>query len=420
MTKEENGPVVRVPASSANLGSGFDVLGMALNLCADFGTGDAPQNALQLDEFHPANIAFVLSGGEGPLWMSGSIPMARGLGFSGAARVGGAALAVVQGSDRPQVALRNGVQRILRISSELEGHGDNVVASLFGGVAALVDGTTVSLRLGPVISNATVVAWIPEVTTSTDSSRAGLPRMIDRADAVHNLGRVVQFVVAIEHDDPTMLLGATSDRLHQSSRFEHMPGAAEALAAGVEAGAWCGWHCCAMVQMSRPWSGRCQMMAIASNLELTPLAPESPNHLTRWGLHAKRGVPISRTNVREVSCQVCLSSSKSSPDTCVVRSSLRSLSPKRRTSEGSRFRIQANSEHNSRVRVSRQDHLGVYAGQLKLTMSFEFASRWECCPNWLTRSARCGCNVRRIGKRTSLSLSRNERHPNTMLILTPR
>jgi len=214
---------------------------MALNLCADFGTGDAPQGALQLDEFHPASIAFVSSGGDGPLWTKGSIPMARGLGFSGAARVGGAALAVVQGSDSPMDALRNGAEKILRISSELEGHGDNVVASLFGGIAALVDGTTVSLRLGPVISNATVVVWIPEVTTSTDSSRASLAPTVDRADAIHNLGRVVQFVTAIEHDDPTLLDGATSDRLHQSSRFEHVPGASEALVAGVEAGAWCGW-----------------------------------------------------------------------------------------------------------------------------------------------------------------------------------
>jgi len=231
----EISPVIRVPASSANLGPGFDVLGMALDLCADFGTGAAPDGALQLDEFHPASIAFVLSGGEGPLWMRGS------MGFSGAARVGGAALAVVQGSVSPRSALRDGAEKILRISSDLEGHGDNVVASLFGGIAALVDGTTVSLRLGPVISNGTVVVWIPDVTTATDSSRAGLAPTVDRADAVHNLGRVVQLVVAIERDDPALLGGATSDRLHQSSRFEHLPGAPEALAAGVEAGAWCGW-----------------------------------------------------------------------------------------------------------------------------------------------------------------------------------
>ena len=124
--------VVRVPASSANLGSGFDVLGMALDLHADFGTGPAPDGAQHLDEHHPTSIAFESAGGAGSVWMRGSIPMARGLGFSGAARVGGVGLAVVQGADDPTVALRDGAQKILRISADLEGHGDNVAASLVG------------------------------------------------------------------------------------------------------------------------------------------------------------------------------------------------------------------------------------------------------------------------------------------------
>ena len=88
---------------------------------------------------------------------------------------------------------------------------------------------------------ATVVVWIPEATTSTDSSRAGLPSTVERADAIHNLGRVVQFVLAVERDDPSLLVGATSDRMHQSHRLSFVEGATEALAAGVDAGAWCGW-----------------------------------------------------------------------------------------------------------------------------------------------------------------------------------
>ena len=233
--------VVRVPASSANLGPGFDVLGMALDICADFGSGAAPAGALQLDEFHPASVAFVAAGGDGPLWMDGSIPMARGLGFSGAARVGGAALAVVQGAADPEAALRDGDEKILQISTELEGHGDNVAASLFGGITASVNGTTLLLRVGPIVAAASVVVWVPDVTTSTDSSRAGLPPTVDRADAVYNLGSIVQFVVAIEHDDPGLLINATSDRLHQSHRLPHVAGASEALEAGLGAGAWCGW-----------------------------------------------------------------------------------------------------------------------------------------------------------------------------------
>jgi homoserine kinase len=233
--------VVRVPASSANLGPGFDVLGMALDLCADFGTGVAPDGALQLDEYHPTSIAFVSSGGAGPVWMRGSIPMGRGLGFSGAARVGGAALAVVQGAEDPSAALHDGAENILRTSAGLEGHTDNVAASLYGGVVASVDRAALPLSVGPMIAAATVVVWIPETTTSTDSSRAGLPSTVERPDAVHNLGRVVQFVLAVERDDPTLLVGATSDRLHQSRRLSYVAASAEALAVGVDAGAWCGW-----------------------------------------------------------------------------------------------------------------------------------------------------------------------------------
>jgi homoserine kinase len=235
------GLVVRVPASSANLGPGFDVLGMALDLCADFGTGMAPDGALQLDEYHPTSIAFVSSGGAGPVWTRGSIPMGRGLGFSGAARVGGAALAAVQGAEDPSTALHEGAEHILRMSAGLEGHADNVGASLYGGVVASVDGAALPLSIGPTIAAATVVVWIPETTTSTDSSRAGLAPTVERSDAVHNLARVVQFVLAVERDDPTLLAGATSDRLHQSHRLPYVAGAAEALAAGVDAGAWCGW-----------------------------------------------------------------------------------------------------------------------------------------------------------------------------------
>jgi homoserine kinase len=81
---------VRVPATSANLGPGFDVLGLALSLYAEVGVVDAdlmPDDASIADEGHPAHIAFVRAGGVGRIWVRNSIPMGRGLGFSGAVRV---------------------------------------------------------------------------------------------------------------------------------------------------------------------------------------------------------------------------------------------------------------------------------------------------------------------------------------------
>ena len=228
---------VRVPASSANLGAGFDVFGMALGLYADVGVGSAPDGARQLDEHHPGRAAFDLLGGGGPIWLRSNIPMARGLGFSGAVRVAAAAVAAVQ-SGRP---IPEASAEILAVASELEGHGDNVAASLRGGVTAYVGGRAIPFRLGPVVSGAAFIAWVPDVTTSTDRSRTLLANEVARSAAVHNIGRATQFVLALAHDDPTLLRGATDDELHQGERLRLVPGAADAMMAGVDAGAWCAW-----------------------------------------------------------------------------------------------------------------------------------------------------------------------------------
>lgn len=237
--------VVRVPASSANLGAGFDVLGMALDLYLDVGVGDPPADARPVDRRHPSATAFsaavTASGSTPPLWIRTSIPMSRGLGFSGAARVGGAALAVALSRDDPGAALVAERGSILDVAARLERHGDNAAASVLGGVVVWVDGRAVPLRVGPRLAAAAVVVWIPGVTTSTDRSRDALPATVRRSDAVANLGRIAQFVVAIEHDDPWLLVDATEDRLHQAIRLADVPDGAAALDAGVAAGAWCGW-----------------------------------------------------------------------------------------------------------------------------------------------------------------------------------
>ena len=237
--------VVRVPASSANLGAGFDVLGMALDLALDIGFGDPPEAAQPIDRHHPSATAFAAANGgrqsPNPLWVRSSIPMGRGLGFSGAARVAGAALATIALADDPAAALVAERGAILDVAVGLERHGDNAAASLAGGVVAWVGGGVIPLRVGPVLAAATVVVWVPDTTTSTERSRGALAGEIARADVVHNLGRVAQFVAAIEQDDPSMLVGATDDRLHQAVRLAAVPGASDALDAGVSAGAWCGW-----------------------------------------------------------------------------------------------------------------------------------------------------------------------------------
>ncbi len=230
--------IVRVPASSANLGPGFDALGMALDLHAEVGLLDdvLPQGAQAVDDHHPAAKAFRLAGGRGALWVRCRIPVGRGMGFSGAVRVGGLIAATVQRAGADAVA--GATAEILRAATELEGHADNVAASLFGGVVATAAGRAVNVPLG---FDPAVVVWVPSSTTSTDESRHRLSATVSFADAAFNVGRTALLVAALASGDVRALRDATEDRLHQQARLSSAAPSQEALACGLGAGAWCGW-----------------------------------------------------------------------------------------------------------------------------------------------------------------------------------
>lgn len=233
--------IARVPASSANLGPGFDTLGLALSLTAELGlvesASELPEGARACDRHHPAQIAFERCGGEGRVWERCSIPAGRGLGFSGAVRVGGGALALAQryGVDALDDARR---AELLAVVSELEGHADNVAASIHGGVVATADGRVVRV---PLAVDPAVVVWIPSFVTKTDESRRALGGPVPFADAVFNVGRVAMLVGALAAGDVDALRMATQDRLHQPSRLAAAGPSAAAIDAALAAGAWCSW-----------------------------------------------------------------------------------------------------------------------------------------------------------------------------------
>jgi homoserine kinase len=232
--------IVRVPASSANIGPGFDTLGMALSMHAEAGVidGEVPPGAQRIDQFHPAGVAFRRAGGEGDLWVCSPIPVGRGLGFSGAVRVAGIVVAHAQrhGSDPELLAAH--MRPMLALASELEGHADNVAASLFGGIVATADGRAVRI---PLAFDPAIVVWIPSFTTSTDESRSKLGRDVAMEDAVFNVGRTALLVAALAAGDVEALRSATQDRLHQDHRLASVEPSKDALAAALEAGAWCSW-----------------------------------------------------------------------------------------------------------------------------------------------------------------------------------
>lgn len=229
---------VRVPATSANLGPGFDALGMAFSLYCDvglLGVDEMPERGAEAESGHPAQVAFERAGGTGKVWVRNEIPMGRGLGFSGAARIGGIVAAEMQ-ERGPSWSVTE--SDALRIGTELEGHADNVAASLYGGVVATAADRAVRV---PVNLDVDYVVWSPHFTTSTNESRGRIGTSISLSDAVFNIGHTALLVAAFASGDVSVLAEAVKDRIHQDIRFGLAPACRDAFDAGMAAGAVCGW-----------------------------------------------------------------------------------------------------------------------------------------------------------------------------------
>jgi homoserine kinase len=235
---------VRVPASTSNLGAGFDCCGLALKLylrarasvrpdgtpVAIRTSGEGASLCAEKNLLYRA-MRFVTER-EGlrlppvRLAVRSEIPLASGLGSSGAAILAGVALAN-ELSGRPL-----SVETMLRYATQLEGHADNVAAALLGGwvVHAInPDGSVLAVRR-PWPKDLKIIVVTPHVQLETAQARAALPELVQRADAVFNMQRIALFHAAIENGDYDLLWEAMRDRLHQPYRQDLVPGLAEALA----------------------------------------------------------------------------------------------------------------------------------------------------------------------------------------------
>ena len=232
---------VRVPASSANLGPGFDALGMALSLYLVVGIdgqGTPVDGARVVDAHHPAQVAFAENGGTGSLWVASKIPMGRGLGFSGAARVAGVVAAHAQREGTDAETFERAKRSMLHLTTAMEGHPDNVAASLYGGVTASASGEVVRLPLG---IEPAIVAWVPETQTSTEKSRTTIPSQIPLKDVIYNIGHTALVMGALASGDTNVMRTAFTDRLHQDVRLAAAPTSKAALEAALTTSAWAAW-----------------------------------------------------------------------------------------------------------------------------------------------------------------------------------
>lgn len=213
--------IVSAPASSANLGPGFDCLALALDLPFRLAVGDeVPHRFHPVEPTHPAAVAFAEAGGDpavGLHWAS-PIPPGRGLGYSGAARVAGAyAAGVLDGLAHG--AARDGAHVV---AARLEGHADNSAASAHGGFTVAVGERVLHL---PVPADLVVVVWSPASTTATEASRRALPARVAFGDAVQSVAGAAAWVAALATGELGVLREACEDRLHQDVRLEARPDA---------------------------------------------------------------------------------------------------------------------------------------------------------------------------------------------------
>ena len=240
--------IVRVPATSANVGVGFDCLGLALDLTATFLM--TPSERLEVEGCEER-----FRGKDNLVWQSyldacrelnlepqplhitilSPIPLSGGLGSSSACVIAGIGAAMAlspEGFDRA---------RALELAVRLEGHPDNVAPALLGGlVSSFVDGDVTTSTRMDVADNLRFVAIAPPYEVRTSEARRVLPTEVSRDTAVWQMGRCVAMVRALELGDARLLAAACHDRLHEPYRAKLIPDYDTLRRAALEAGA-CGF-----------------------------------------------------------------------------------------------------------------------------------------------------------------------------------
>jgi homoserine kinase len=225
--------LVRVPASSANLGPGFDLLAAAMALHVELEVVETGRFVVRTDlriardrrNLCVRGFAKLHDPSRFEFRIRSNVPLSGGLGTSAAAYVAGLLAAD---------SMFELDADVLGIATALEGHPDNVAAAIHGGFVACVGGEVVRLAVPPMLE---AVLVVPSEAVRTKQARAALPAAVAMPDVVHNLGRTAQLVLGLERGDLSLLAAGLHDRLHQPHRAHLYPRSAalvdEAAALGA-------------------------------------------------------------------------------------------------------------------------------------------------------------------------------------------
>jgi len=240
---------IRVPATTANVGCGFDTFGMALGYYNYIDCEEACQACVHIvghgEQYLPTSEQNLMlraaqavydAAGRGPaklaLTAHNNIPLSRGMGSSSAAIVGGLYAAnQILGQPLP-------IAKLLLMATEIEGHPDNVAPALLGGFTIIVsDRKEQRVKRIALPKSLMAVLVIPDYPVSTKKARAILPQKVPLADAVYNLSHAALLAVSLAEGDLLGFGEMLKDRLHQPYRFSLIPGAADVAAAAKAKGA---------------------------------------------------------------------------------------------------------------------------------------------------------------------------------------
>lgn len=224
------------PASSGNLGPGFDVLGLALDMrCtvtakeSDVLLLEEPHGSVELSKGHIlAQAVAAVTDRAMHLWIDSPIPPARGLGSSAAVATAAAAAAIRAAGREP------GREEVYEVVTAIEGHGDNVAAAIYGGLVAVGQDGPRSLEIHPEL---TAVVGIPDVPLETPAARSVLPETVSRGAATRSVARALMLVDGLRLLDRGALAAARGDEMHEEPRSELSPLTGEMIGAALDAGA---------------------------------------------------------------------------------------------------------------------------------------------------------------------------------------
>ncbi len=236
--------IVRVPASSANLGPGYDVFGAALAFELELEVAEAGEFSVvsegieaptdrsnlivrAFEHLHPADgISFRVRS---------DIPLARGLGSSASAIVAG-----LMAADH-LFELANTREDLLAHATRIEGHPDNVAAALYGGITLCPPGPGDGTQPAPVLlappEGVEGILVVPEEEVSTSEARAAMPAELPLADVTHNVAAAAQLALGIERSDLDLIRSGLADRIHQPRRAHLFPRSMELIERASELGA---------------------------------------------------------------------------------------------------------------------------------------------------------------------------------------